>query len=399
MSDPYTLSDNGTQAMANDFLFDDWDMTDKSPTDSLPPFDGKIIARMPDFGSNGFAKNIEKPRKLPPLWNRAYRTCLSFVPGAQRKAPDRSLMGTRQQFFQRVTAFGGALLLGGIILLLLDQNSKKPEPFNIVNILPVNQETVVTQTDILAQDAPPTVPPPKGSNVPSPPPASTAALVADKVAAAQKPVAGSPEQAEEVWNRRDSASPWDVAPKQPKDSPPSSNPPSSNNVAGVAPPPATVAMTPMTPMTPTTPMPASMPVSPFERQLVAQAPPPERPPVDPFIQASQPQVQPGMMPMHERLESMINAHPQEAHRSASAASPYHLPPYAAAQGGGGVPASPPQGSYGQHGPVPRNAAAPSSNMPIPSGVSALSPQPPQGYYQQNPAGNFHPNPQPYHRVY
>ena len=178
-------------------------------------------------------------------------------------------------------------------------------------------------------------------------------------------------------------------------------------------------MTPMTPVAAA--MPTSMPVSPFERQLVAQVPPPVRPPVDPFLLANQPQmppgqlhlppgaippgavppgtVPPGTMPMHERLENMVNASSQPALRSASAASPYH-PPLVAVQGGVPVNLPPPhhpQNNYGQHGPVHPNAV-PSSNTPIPSGVSTLSPQ--NGYNPQHPHGNFHPNmPQPYHRVY
>jgi hypothetical protein len=146
-------------------------------------------------------------------------------------------------------------------------------------------------------------------------------------------------------------------------------------------------MSPMPPVSPMPPMPTSMPVSPFERQLVAQPPP--RPPVDPFLQANQSHVPPGMTLMHERLENMVNTPIQDA-RSASVA-PQYYPPLVAVQGG--VPVNLPQGQYGQY--VPHNAA-PSSNMPIPSGVSTLSPQ--SGYPPQNSPSHFYPN-QPYHRVY
>jgi hypothetical protein len=116
-----------------------------------------------------------------------------------------------------------------------------------------------------------------------------------------------------------------------------------------------------------------------------------------------------MMPMHERLENMMTTPPQNAPRSASAAPSY--PPFVTVQGGApvnlpnnqsGAPYNQ-NGQYGSH-PAPPNYV-PQTNMPIPSGVSTLQPQPgyypqPHGAAGQNPAGNFHPTAPPaYHRVY
>ena len=374
MSDPHSLLDHGTQATA--LPFDDWDLTDKSP--SPPSFDGKIIARMPDLGSNGLARRTEKSKQFYALWSR---TCLFMMSGVQRWVPEslRSFVGTRQQFFQRLTAFGGALLLCGLLLLLLDQNDKEPphEPLNIAEILPENKGTSAAKTAVLVQDVPKVsaVFSPESGNVPSGNIVSTAIPATDS-AVIPNAVASSSEQTGAVWNRPESSSPWDVTIKQPE--PPSTATGGSPDI---------VAMSPMPPI------PTSMPVSPFERQLVARTPPPVRPPVDPFLQANQPHVPPGMTLMHERSENRVN-HPIQDARSASVVPPYY-PPLVAVQGG--VPVDLPHGYYGQYGSVPQNVA-PSSNRPIPSGVSTLSPQ--SGYPPQNPAGNFYPNaPQPYHRVF
>ena len=382
MSDPHSLSDNDTQVLP----FDDWDRTGKSPTGDSPSFDGKIIARMPDLGSNGLARNTETSKKFYALWSR---TRLFIVSGRWVPESARSFVGTRQQFFQRLTAFGGALLLCGLLFLLLDQNDKEPtnEPFNVAEILPENKGTLATQTAVLVQEVPkvPAVSSLESSNAPS----NVSDIVhttipATDPAVVPNAVVSSSESKDAVWNRPESSSPWDVAAKQP---------PSTGGAPDIV---AMSPMSPMPPVSPMPPMPISMPVSPFERQLVA-TPPPVRPPVDPFLQANQSHVSPGMTPMHERLENMVNTPLQDA-RSTSVAPPYY-PPLVAVQGG--VPVNFPhqQGHYGQYGSIPHNAA-PSSNIPIPSGVSTLSPQN-NVYPPQNPAAShFYSNPpQPYHRVY
>jgi len=369
MSDPLSQPDHGTQATANGFLFDDWNPTEMSPTEDAAPFDGKIIARMPDLGSNGFDKNIEKTT-FPSFWDR---TRLSFATVIQGRTFEsvRSFMGTRQQFFHRVTAFGSVILLCGIGILFLDQNRDEPieNSINIVNILTENTESPGIGTVALSQNESAFSPVvlPEANNTPSD--SGVSIPVADFVAV-QNSVASAPEPIDSVGNRptANSYSPWDVVPKHVESFSPS---PDAVAVASPIPPssPVTVAMAPMTPV----PVPSmSMPVSPYERQLVARSNTPIRPPVDPFIQASNSQV-PGMMPMHERLENMTNASPQEAQRSASASPPY--PPLVAVQGGMPVNiqghGNNPHGQYGQHS---------LSNVPIPSGVSTLPPQ--NGYYAQ-----------------
>ena len=396
MSDLHSRPDNGRSTSTSGFLFDDWDLIEKSPAEDVPPFDGKIIARMPDLGSNGIVANIKKPKSpsLGLFWKRLRQSIASVV---HREMPEfvHSTLGTRQQFFHRVTAFGGALLLCGVGLLCLDYNKKETteDTFNITGILSENAESssAVAITPVRKELAPPVVLP-ESNNQPSD--AGVAIPVAD-FAAVQNSVASTAEQTDSfpAWNRPivSSYSPFDVVPKQPEHSLP------SPDVVAAVPPPVpasmTVTMVPMTPISespthiPTTSMPpTSMPVSPYERQLVAQSNSPVRPPVDPFIQTNRSPVPPGMMPMHERLENMVNAPSQDAQRSASVMPPYH-PPLVAVQGG--IPVSnSPQGQYSQYGP----------NVPIPSGVSTLPPQ--HGYYPQNPVGNFPPNgSQPYHRVY
>ena len=394
MSNPHSLPDNGTQATESGLLINDWNLTEKNLPEDAAPFDGKIIARMPDLSSNGFAKNTTK-RNPPSLGNWWNHIRLSLAPFMQERThgTDPSFMGTRLQFFQRVSTFGGVLLLCGIGLLFLDQNDKEPtkDSHTIVNILSDHTEAPAKKTTTLAQNEstlPSSVTLLESNNLASD---SNVAIPVADFAAVQNSVANSAEHAEPiaVWNRpvSNTYSPWDVAPKQPE-----SSPPSPGVVAAVppsAPLPAAVAMAPMLQMSapPMTAPSISMPVSAYERQLVAQANPPTCPPVDPFIQTqtNNAQVPPGMMPMHERLENMMNAPPQNAQRSASATPPYQ--PLATGQNNQ-------RSSYS----VPPNYYAPPSNTPIPSGVSTLPSQ--NGYYPQNSPGNFYPDvPPAYHRVY
>ena len=403
MSNLQFLPDNDTQTSANS-LPNDWNLpTEKSPTEETTHFDGKIIARMPDLGSNNFAKNI-KTSTLP-IWNRLY---LHTLPIMQQKIPEsvRSFVRTRQQLFQHMTTFGAVLLLCGMSLLFLNHTEKEPTNDSVaaVDPLPENTETsaiaVVAPAKQESAFAPISLPESNNSS-------STGSTipVAD-FAAVQNSVASSSEQADLLGNRSTTQpySPWDV--KQSENSPAS-----SDAVAAVPPPsPPPVAMAPMTPI-PVSPIPSpmSMPVSPYEQQLGGRTSPPVRPPIDPFVQANNPNVPPGMMPMHERLEYMVNTSPQDAPRSASAVSPYP-PPFVAVQGGAPVnlPHNQYSSPYGQHGQYVPHAVqpnyAPQSNVPIPSGVSTLPQQ--QGYYLQphgatavpHPVGNFY-APPAYHRVY
>ena len=416
MSDLHSLPENDTQAPADGFLFDDWNLTEKSPVEETAPFDGKIIARMPDLGSNSFAKNTKNSKSLPELsaiWNRLFQSLSASIQG---KIPEsvRTFAGTRQQFFQRITVFGGVFLLCGVGLLVLDQSDKEPTvvttlSVNVADIVPENTEppAIVVLAPAKQESAFSPISLPESGTILS----NSAIPVAD-FAAVQNSVTSSAGQVDLLENRpaTQSYSPFGVK-QQSEGLPP------SPDVAAVPPPmpPVAVAMSPMSPIpvSPTPVSPMSMPVSPYEQQLGVQTSPPVRPPVDPFIQANSPPnhppIPPGMMPMHERLENMMTAPPQNnAPRSASAAPPY--PPFVAVQGGAPVNLPNNQGiSYNQNGHYGSQSAppnyAPQSNMPIPSGVSTLQPQPgyypqPHGAVGQNPAGNFHPTvPPAYHRIY
>jgi hypothetical protein len=166
--------------------------------------------------------------------------------------------------------------------------------------------------------------------------------------------------------------------------------------------------------------PLSMPISPYERQLLAQSSAPAHPPVmaNPVMAHNDPFPPPaGMMPMHGRMENIPASAPQNMQqnmqRPATAPPQYTTPPQYYVQGQGyvqpgAVPPNSLHGQYGQYAPyaaaVPQNYAAP-PNTPIPAGVSTLPTQN-NGYYapthgapMQRPPSDFNnTNPQ-YRRVY
>lgn len=423
MNTLHPLPENSTQMLENNYITDDWNITETSLPTDVASFDGKIIARMPDLSSNDCIKTIEKP-KYSSVWTRIFQSVKSIKNG---KMLDHILhsVGDRQQFFQRVTVFGCAFLLCGVgIVFWENDNDEMPEQkVNVADIL--SESTPSPASDNLSIPAsqsafsPIVVQESKGtSTVYSD---SDVKIPVADIAAVQDSVVHSAEQA--AWNRpvADVYSPWNVAPKQPQEkvllvsevpaaagSPPTAvaSPPmvAQNNPSG------TVEMAPMTPL--------SMPISPYEQQLfVAQSHPPVRQPVDPFIQSTvQSSGLPvsGMVPTHGRIENSVNFPQQNVQYSQQQQSPTYLPPQqnpsVMPQGRMPMPTVPQNGNqHGQYGQydqyaVPPNVAV-SSNMPIPSGLSTLPPQ--QNGYYQRPAeavpmqnNNFHPNAAPaYRRFY
>ena len=365
MNNPHSLPDSTAQATENNFLFSDWEVPEKNPTNAAAPFDGKIIARMPDLGSEGFANNIEIP-KVPLHWKKIGSTVLPFFQGL-----------THPQFLHRFTAVGCVVLLCGIVFLLLERENKKTEnDTDIIQIIsedtgktkkpasPVGEKT--TFDTVLHFGPGKLTGNPTGSTIPVAPVESVA-------------LAAPPVHADSVWDRPvgDPYSPFGVPPRQLE------NPPNAAGNAAAAPSFSPVTMSPMIDMTTSMPVsPYEIPIFPYEQQLVAQSSPQVHPPVDPFLQQSGPNV-PGMIPMRGQVVGNTpgSAATQNVQRSVTG-TPY-VPEY--------VPQSVVQGvhpSYHQQNPY----AAPPQNMPIPSAASTL---PPQGhnerYYNTPPQNNNMPH--------
>ena len=384
MSDPHSLPNDLPPSAENGFLFSDWELPEKSLSEAAPQFDGKIIARMPDLGSESFAQNTEKS-KFPSFGESIGLSIASMIQG--NRSP--SSLATRQRFLLRFISFGCIILLCGVGILFLEGENKPAGTENVVFTKLISERE--KQTVDTKEDSPLTPVLPSGSNG-----TLTIAEVSSKQTISDAPVesaavtspsgADSSGQARSAWNRpvADAYSPWNVAPRQ------SANPPVTDAAAAENSPPSaspsvTVAMSPMIDM--------SMPISPYEQQLLAQANAPAQRPVAPFVQSSG-YVVPGMMPMQERQENPASVATANTRQSASPQyyNPQYLPP-------GAVQGMHPQ--YGQYNP---QAVPP--NMPIPSGASTLPPQGQGGYYQQPhgaaavmPAGDYHHAPPTYRRVY
>jgi hypothetical protein len=317
MSDLHPSSDNTAQAASSGFLFHDWNLSDKGTTTEISQFDGKIIARMPDLGSECLSKNIEIT-KSSSFWNKMGASIASMIQGTP---------ATRQHFLRHCTAVGSVVLLCGMGFLLLE---RKSEPTEIVSDITENVSTstempLIESVVVVGESEKfsPVMPP---GDIISPPVIPGGPI--DVSVAMPPPVNDS------------TYSPWGVAARQPESQIPES-----------APPPVAVAMAPMVDMS------APMPVSPYEQQLYAQphahVPPSNMPPnmpLDPFAQTNTGVTQ-GVAP------------PQNVQRPIS--PPLH-PQY--------VPQSAVQNVYGQPG-HPNPHVPP--NTPIPSGVSTL---PQQGGY-------------------
>jgi len=362
-SEPHSLPDNPAQAVEGGFLFDDWNLPEqKNPAENPALFDGKIIARMPDLGSEEITKNSEKNHFLS-LGSRLF-LCVSSV---FQRNPVESLNVTinpRQRFFRRVTVCGGAVLLCGLGIFLLEQNQNEPveNPLAMTEILSESPITPATEHAAVigimdSAFSPGVIPNPTGIVTDLAP---NSAVPAADLTAVPSPAA-------------DAYSPWNITSKQPE-----SPPPPSDVVVVDAAPSDTVAMSQMTPIeSPSMMDTTSMPISPYERHLVAQSSATSNRPVPSYNPSPNPSPMPGMMPTHDRL---VNAPGMPATQNVQ---PQYYPQ-------GGSPANVPAGSsthgqYGQYAPyaaaAPPNYAPP--GMPIPSGVSTLPTQR-GGYYQQQP---------------
>lgn len=360
MSDPLPSSDNTTRVVTSSFLFHDWDPSEKGATAEIAQFDGKIITRMPDLGSENLINNIEGS-KSSSLWEKIGASISSMIQG---------IPATRQQFFHHCTVVGCIVLLCGIGFLFFKRDSKPPENVpdiaeSVSNSTPNNTEVSMTESVAIVGDSgkftpimqpggiifPPTIPgaPIDGiATMPSPPPSPAS----------------------------DSAySPWNVAARQPESPIPAASI-LTETAPTLASPYVAVAMSPMIDMS------APMPVSPHEQQLYAQP----NTVVDPFVQGNT-GVVPGMIPMHERRENVPGV--TTAQNVQRPVSPPLYPQY--------VPPSAVQNMYGQPGHANPHAVPP--NTPIPSGISTLSPQ--GGYSPPHQPSDFYyaPPSSSYRRVY
>ena len=461
MNDPYSsLPDNDVVERISGFISDDWNRSDeKSATESTCLFDGKIIVRMPDLGSLGIARSIQKP-KSPSFWGQAYMTALSvFRWHSYANVERHANVEKRQRFFRFLTTFGGIVLLCGIGILFIGKakDSSAEHVDDAVEIM-VNNTRAVNNTNApvvestVAVEKPAGRPeveaaaPPKRSPRPAAtppteepstetaaqppaPPAPTTATA--NVTATPAPPAASAEEGVATANSHRSATPWDrpaadafavlgTAPPRSENPPPAINniaanvsavPPTTapNMVARGVPvmetaPVTHAATVPMTPMTPINAASAPIspyempPVSPFELQMIAQSNA-HHSPVAPHVQPNFHAVQPGVA-IYQNTHGQALPQPQ-------------LPPPAYGQGAPvhyGVPTNHQPGQYGQQNAyaVPSGYVVPNyqtmpPSAPIPSGVSTLPFQTGQNMQPHGaptqPPNNFYNPPTTYRRVY
>ena len=358
MNDSHSLPDSSTPKAANGFLFDDWDLPEeKNPTDGTILFDGKIIARMPDLGSESTVKNIEKP-KFPSFWRQMYSSVFSVV---QRRTSANT--GTQQRFFHRVTTFGGVVLLCGVGILLIgtDKDRQTENAPDLAEILAENTIPSGTEPSVfVAESAFLPILQSESRNVMS----GVAPHSVIPVAPRENVTAVSPPS---PWDRpaSDSHSPWERQPEN------QLQPVEPTAIASPAMPRETVAMSPMAPIG-TASMPVSpheLPISPFEMQLVAQSNVPSH-------SHSGASIPPGMMPMQERQGNMSGIAPQP-----NTQRQHSMPQQFPTNGHGHTisgnnprgQVTPPQYVVPPGYMLPPHQTAP-QNMPIPSGVSTLTPQ-------------------------
>ena len=370
MSHPHSPPDDAAQVTENGFHFLDWTPSEKNSAENQHLFDGKIIARMPDLGSECSAKGDEKSRNRF-HWGKIGSSISSSIQG-----PAFPTSATRSQLFHRITAFGCVVIFCGLILLLREPGDKStenaPDITEIVveNVkIPITEFGGVGEVMVLA----PAVQPEPTTRIPdfTAPPAIPVAS-AENLTMASVADTDQPNHVQSVWNRptSDSYSPWHVTQRQPES--PSAKvaslEPSQSSPQAQTIPSSTVAMVPMVDL--------SMPVSPYEQQLLAQSnPPPVQAPVDPFMQLNN-HTGSGMMPTQNQWANApeVAARPNDQ-RVPPPPYPQHLSPLA------------PQGMPTQH---PYDQVPP-PNVPIPSGISTL-PSQGGGYYQQYPGGVASPIP-------
>ena len=262
MSDPRPFPNDSPNTTESGFLFSDWELPEKSMSEPPSPFEGKIIARMPDLGSENFVQSIEKTKSLS-YWEKFGWYIASMIQG-------NATPSARQRFFLRVATFGSVVLLCGIGILFLEEANEQ----GTENAVLTKNLSEIAEVTAIAQENPSVAPVlPAGANgsltVFSANQTIPVASIENVVAVSPPPAANIPEQAESVWNRpaADAHSPWDVSPKQPAD-------PLSAPITQTA----AVAMSPMIDM--------SLQMSPYEQQLLAQANASAPQPVDPFTQQS-----------------------------------------------------------------------------------------------------------------
>ena len=381
MNDSYSASDNDTPKKESGFLFDDWDLPEeKSPTESVTSFDGKIIARMPDLGSESIAPKME-PSTLPAIGGQMHSPVSSLIhTSGSASAP------TRQRLFQRVSIFGGVLLLCGMGILLLhpDENGQHQSTIDLAETL---ANTVVSlpgeSVAIIGESAFLPIVPQESGNVMSGFTGNPAIPVApvEKVAVASPP---SP------WDRPavDAHSSWET-PRAPE--PPNPFLPIGGPAIDPVPtmPSETVPMSPMTPLgTPSmgTPSmvvsPYEMQVSPFETQRLTQSNTPTypHPPVGTHVPpTTHSTIPPGMMPMRERQVNAPTtgvAPQQNTQWNPSAAQQVssNTPGYATSSGNHGQVSPHTQYVVPPGYMLPTQQIVPQAvpqHIPIPSGISTL----------------------------
>jgi len=418
MNDPHSLPDSGISKTDGTFLFSDWDLSgEKSPADSATLFDGKIIARMPDLGSETIVKTLSKTIETPrsPSFGEQVRASMVSVLKGGMTGDTPANPVARQQFFHRVTAIGAVVLLCGFGILFFGTDND-PSPDKAVDETKLTKSSVVERNPSGQESAFSSLLPAESGFVMPGVPSHSAIPVApiERVAAVSPPV--SP------WDRpaANSFSPWDTPPSQPGNP----NPFQPIEVAPAPPvPPGSVVMSPMTPigaaavptsMVPNSTMPtATMPTAMMQTSTMPVSPHemPVSPHEVPLVASNYPTMPSGMMPMQGRQENAPGGIPPH-----NTAVPPQYPPSAHAvstvpghptqgypiQGhpmyGPGVPNNNPQhGHYGQQSQqyafppgyiAPNNHFAPPAGTPIPSGVSTLPPQggqyvPPHGMPMQN----------------
>ena len=379
-------AEKGTE---NSFLFSDWEIPSEAPTRrafqfdghklEVPQFEGRIIARMPDLGSDCFVKSIEKPRS-PSFWanavTKAISSCSAMINGIMPNSkPESHDHYTRQQFSFRVAAVSCVVVLFCIGIFYFERGEQATEiSDNITEAVPGKVEFASNEPVVIRE--------PNGLALPEWHHLTSQNVVATQdVTVAEPPVSvGEPVQSGSVsgsvwnpgsvWNRpaADSYSPSNtalvrsersegnpIAVASADSSPPFPVAPSASPAAPPVAQPATVTMTPMIDM--------SMPVSPHEQQFFAYSGPPVglHPPVqapfDPFAQISVPVAPQGMMPMSH--------HTSAPHHSGHPVPPPVHPQYAPLSA-----MHPPQGQHNPHMMMPPQMPPPHS-PPIPAGPSTL----------------------------
>jgi hypothetical protein len=377
MSHPHDLPENTALDLESHFPFDDWELSGEFATKETPLFDGKIIARMPDLGSESLCHDAEDS-KSQSFWRNIGSSIASMIQGTAYLPPVAG-----KHFLHRFTAIGCVVILCGIGILLLEREEQSNE--NTLDVSEMMSEIIKTPPREVASAGiaesafvPVLQSEPVAVVIPAAP--------VEKVAAVPPPSVPPPKPTESVWDRSvsDSYSPWNIAPRSPEslhDEVASGEIPSAPT-----PPSETVAMVPMVDM--------SMPVSPYEQQWLAQANPPVNPPVDPFMQINNNAVH-GMVPMHERQGNVPGTTYTQNYVQRPGPPPHlqNVPPTAV------------QGVHTQYSQYAPPTVQP--NVPIPSGASTLPV--PGGYYphqQPNgtassvpPPGEFYNAPPTHRRIY